>query len=436
MKRITWIVLGCVSLATAHAASFDCSHPSTKIQKTICGDAELSRLDEEMDAAYMAALADEKHADAISRFQERWVAQRNGCINVGCVKESVKDLYDLQLSFLKLPVVTTPAAKLVPARSSYTATLLANGQVLIAGGSGTNGGFTANLDSAELYDPATGKFTSTGKMTQPRSWHTAVLLADGQVLLAGGTTNALGGSKDVRSAELYDPASGTFSPTGSFSAGTIHCSATLLADGKVLFIGRKKNNDPSVEVYDPATGRFNAAGDPVNTWCDSTATPLPNGKVLITGELGAALYDPGTGKFRATGPMVADRTDPAAALLPNGKVLVTGGTAGGHRLASAELYDPETGQFSRTGDMKTARWGHSTVPLPTGKVLVARGYWTDPMIYPSLELYDPANGTFSFVGRFSECYSCTAVPLKDGRVLFLGDGSAEIYDPAAGEPQN
>lgn len=432
MKHIAWTVFSLVSLAPAHGASFDCNQASTKVTQTICADAELSRLDEELDTAYLAALSDKKHADAISDFQELWVHHRNDCIEVGCVRESLKKLYDLQLSFLKFPVVTTPTGKLITARSGYTATLLADGKVLVAGGSGEIGDTAANLDSAELYDPATGRFTTTGKMSQPRSSHTAVLLANGKVLLAGGRTNGLGDWKDIQSAELYDPVSGTFSRTGSFRAGTTNCSATLLANGKVLFIGQRSNWDSTSEIYDPATGRFTATRKPINTWCGSTTTLLQSGKVLITGDLGTALYDPASGKFSATGPLSDSRSSPAAALLPDGKVLVTGGVSGPDSLASAELYDPATGTFSRTGSMTVSRWGHSSIPLRSGNVLIARGYWINPMIYPSLELYYPATGEFRSIGRFSDCYECKAVPLKDGRVLFLGDGSAEIYNPASG----
>ena len=429
MKLVAWMTLGLLMLAPAFAADTEQSKTPDRILRFITGDAELARLDEELNAAYNASLTDEKHADALKRFQQLWLKERNRSL----IAESVKKISELQLSFLKLRIVTTPVSNLLAERGGYTATLLANGKVLIAGGFGDRGNGVVNLDSAELFDPATGHFTATGNLTIARSRHTAVLLPNGKVLLAGGETNGNPDWKKVHSAEIYDPASGTFSSTGSFKINTINCSATLLANGKVLFIGQKQNEseDSTAEIYYPASGRFTATGKPVNTWCGSTTTLLSNGEVLVVGDDGAALYDPSRGRFTATGPMLTHRSSPAAALLQNGKVLVTGGISGPDLVVSAELYDPATGTFSRTGDVKTARWGHSSFLLPTGKVLIARGYWIDPMIYPSLELYDPGTGEFSSAGRFSECYECRAIQLKDGKVLFLGKGSAEIYDPTS-----
>jgi hypothetical protein len=220
-----------------------------------------------------------------------------------------------------------------------TATLLANGKVLIAGGydNGTN-----PVSSAELYEPSSSTFSPTGSMSTARDAATATLLANGKVLIAGGGDNA---------AELYGPASGTFSPTGSMSTDRYYATATLLANGKVLIAGGYNGNNgtnsvSSAELYDPASGTFSPTGSMSTPRDDATATLLANGKVLIAGGYyniypgynpvsSAELYDPASGTFSPTGSMSKARDDATATLLANGKVLIAGGGD-----VSAELYSP------------------------------------------------------------------------------------------------
>jgi galactose oxidase-like protein len=257
-------------------------------------------------------------------------------------------------------------------RQFHTATLLSNGKVLIAGGLG-NGPETI-WASAELYDPASGSFTPTGDMTTPRANHTATLLPNGKVLIAGGSPQA--------SAELYDPASGTFSATGAPS--NFHQTATLLNNGKVLVAGGPMQ---TAELYDPSTGTFSATGDMTEPGAD-TATLLTSGKVLITRstqyfeESHADLYDPAAGTFTRTGDIIV--TDaaqfpntipgqgPSAILLTNGRVLIAGGAQGDFWATGAQLYDPATGAFGITGKL-TAGIGYwqAAALLPEGKVLIA-----------------------------------------------------------------
>ena len=135
------------------------------------------------------------------------------------------------------------------ARHAHTATLLPNGKVLVAGGQGSSG----FVSSAELYDPATGTWTVTGALGNARMGHTATLLANGKVLVAGG-----GGGGYLASAELYDPAAGTWTATGALSTARDYHTATLLPNGKVLVAGGYNSTSPyylsSVELYDPADG--------------------------------------------------------------------------------------------------------------------------------------------------------------------------------------
>ncbi len=167
--------------------------------------------------------------------------------------------------------------------TGQTATLLQTGKVLIVGG-------TANPSGAWLYDPATGTLTATGSLNTPRQNHTATLLPDGRVLIAGGWVNAPFTYPVLNSAELYDPASGTFTPTGNMNAARAYQSAVLLQNGKVLLAGGTSNSQSysplaSAELYDPATGRFTAIADMHDTRMDFGMTLLNDGRVLITGGL-------------------------------------------------------------------------------------------------------------------------------------------------------
>jgi hypothetical protein len=142
----------------------------------------------------------------------------------------------------------------------HSATSLANGSVLIAGGPGGVSNALTALLVPQLYDPASGQFTTTGSMSATRYNHTATLLADGKVLIAGGDGSS---GETLDSAELYDPATGRFSLTGSMITGRSQHTATLLADGKVLIAGGFGSSGDALaaaELYDPASGRFSLTG--------------------------------------------------------------------------------------------------------------------------------------------------------------------------------
>jgi hypothetical protein len=284
------------------------------------------------------------------------------------------------------------------ARFSHTATLLGNGKVLITGGMEKNGVW---LDSAELYNPASGRFTTVGKMSTRRAGATATLLANGKVLVAGGND---GSGKSLASAELYDPVSNSFSATGNLNVPRGHAIAILLKTGKVLIAGG------------------NAAGDD---------------EELASAEI----YDPETGRFIPTGSMHRPRSAFTAVSLKDGRVLVAGGLSGGqypyHKVeATAEIYDPQTGRFAATGNMSVPRYKQGAALLPDGKVLVAGGSNEDgrQSIYSSTEIFDPQNGTFlpgprMKFPRFKLLSGVVA--LNDGRILLAGGAEQpEIYDPA------
>jgi hypothetical protein len=332
-------------------------------------------------------------------------------------------------------------------RSSFTATLLNNGKVLVAGG---------GPSSAELYDPMTGIFTITGSMTTAVDNATATLLNNGKVLIAGGSNAST--SATVATAELYDPTSETFAATGNMSISRQHHTATLLNNGMVLIAGGDYITGPAnapvdqvvatAELYDPTSGTFTATGNMTDARTFHTATPLNNGKVLVAGgadSIGAGnvpnavatadLYDPAKGIFSATGSMTTSRERHSANQLSNGNVLIAAG-ANQADLASAELYNPVTGTFTVTGSMATARIDHTATLLNNGMVLVAGGAPPPPFATSDAEVYAPATGVFFETGLLkTPRYLAAAALLNNGNVLVAGgvnlNGgliSAELYE--------
>jgi len=318
------------------------------------------------------------------------------------------------------------------ARSQHTATLLENGKVLVAGGRAGGASITG---SAEIYDPATGTWSPTGSLNTPRADHIAVKLPNGKVLVAGGIiTNPT--ARSLTSAELYNPQTGTWSLTGDMSTPRQNPGAVLLQNGKVLlaagFIQPGATFIRSAEVYDPATGQWSPAGALNSDHGDAlsaTLTLLPNGKALITGGLDQVgttnrceLYDPAANTWTPTGDLPAARYSHAANLLPNGKVLVSGGR-GGTYIAESELYDPATGQWSASGNIGTLRALHTATLLPNGKVLIAGGQFGSLVQIKSAELYDPATGTWMPTADLNQARDHhTATLLPNGKVLVAGGG--------------
>lgn len=343
------------------------------------------------------------------------------------------------------------------ARAGHAATLLSDGKVLVAGGAGT---------SAELYDPATGKWTLTGTLGVPRSDPAATLLNNGQVLVVGGdrgesSAQSLG---LLGTCELYDPATGTWSKTGSLNTPRDGFTATALPNGEVLVAGGDDDADnalDSAEIYDPIKGTWRYTGSFGGARFFHAATRLADGKVLIVGGSnddtilsaigGATVYDPVTGTWSGVGGLYTPRAQSTATLLANGDVLVAGGFESLYNTqptfphvssALADLFDP-IAHWSATAPMNARRYGHGATLLTSGDVLVTGGYDLNLKAeLASTELYDPATETWRTAASMRDARIFhTATLLADGRVLVVGGysgygsavallASAEILQPA------
>ncbi|MFN8620853.1 MAG: kelch repeat-containing protein [Chloroflexota bacterium] len=331
--------------------------------------------------------------------------------------------------------------------------VLDDGRVLVAGGG-------QEIAQSAVYDPTTDTWSDPIPMAAMHPGATATRLLDGRILVAGGRDGLLG--RGLAAASLFDPTTDTFVPTGSMTQARERHTATLLEDGRVLIVGGEDVRDGTVaglgtaELYDPSTGTFSPTRTLAGPRAGHTATRLEDGSVLVVGgyvpagdgpspTLAAAeRYDPDSGMFRATGSLGTPRADQAATLLPDGRVLVVGGVteagaSGRHRgeLASAELYDPTSGTFTMSrGSLVTERSFLALTTLPDGTVLVTGG--TNGAGEPrTAERYIPAADAFVPAGRAASAHELGAAPLLlDGRV-FLPEagawpaGGPELYDPDA-----
>jgi uncharacterized protein YjdB len=321
----------------------------------------------------------------------------------------------------------TGSSKGVITKASHTATLLANGKVLITGGDFYDGGMPTN--TTYIYDQSINLFTAAAPMLDARKNHAAVLLSNGNVFVVGGTYTTTGDNY----AEIYNTNANTWSSVAQ-SPLQIHdgCTATLLQDGKVLVVGTPSG----AEVYDPDKNTWVSTGKMVNSMRNyHTATLLPNGKVLVAGGVTlcsravgsylntAEIYDPDTNAWAATNTMSTSRFSHTATLLSSGKVLVAGGMNGA-ALKVAEVYDPDKNIWTTIASMNDARFSHTATLLPSGKILVAGGAIgsaTNQGAIISSEMYDPNANAWTKIGDMSERrMSHTATLFPNGKVLLVG----------------
>jgi Kelch motif/Galactose oxidase, central domain len=345
-----------------------------------------------------------------------------------------------------------------------SAVLLDSGRVLVAGGAD---GASAALAQTAVYDPAAGTWKPGGTLHAPRRLHTMTRLADGTVLAAGGLGGSSATGPGLAAAELFDPATGAWTATGKMTEPRWGHSAALLPDGSVLVaggtavrFGQTTKALRSAERYDPDTGKWTAVADMTDARSDHTAVPLTGGAVLVCGGTAPAgtaddpalafceLYDSDTGTWTPTGSLLHGRRHHQATLLSATTVLITGGTAPGaggdgpfdpFSQRTAERYDLSTGTWTAVRDMPSGRAFHRAVPLDDGKVLVIGGTASDrdEAGYRSAVVFDAsANRWTAAAGLDNGRWAFAAAVLPDGRVLVAGGvvrSGLAAADPAVTE---
>ena len=369
---------------------------------------------------------------------------------------------------LQTPWVVTHATSPIP--FSGTTTKLLDGRYLITG-QNSGMGTSSISGSASLFDPIKGVFTPIGNLRYPRSHHTATLLENGKVLIAGGcqfnlSISFLFCSTAIPQTEIYDPATGMFTVGPNLQAPRLDHSATLLNTGQVLIVGGFSHAAPyplgirSTELYDPdldVSGRIIRIAGSTQRHGKHTATKLLDGRVLVIDGAPVPLdppapgrrtssteiFNPVTGMWTAvSGELSVRRNSHTATLLTNGEVLVTGGkeTISNMLTPRAEIFNPNTGRFRTVGDLLRPRTGHTATVVADGSVWVVGGettddYWTyrrDDWFRTSIvERYNPSSGTFSFhsvTARARDAFNF-AFPLGSGLALI---GREIVYEPLTG----
>lgn len=351
------------------------------------------------------------------------------------------------------PAVVDPSwettGEMMVARSEYTASLLSNGRVLVAGGLYASSSY---LKSAELYDPSSGVWASTGSMADFRAFHSATLLDAKRVWVAGGyyftaSGGPFGTSYFWHSAEVYDADSGQWSHAGLMATGRYGHRGVRLQDGRVIVLGGRydANSLSSAEIYDPVSKKFSSAGDMTTRREEPEALLLPDGRVFIVGgynrntnptQLSSAeIYDPSNGSFTTAASIAGARAGHRAALLLDGRVLVHGGYNGTSYLGSGAIYDPIANQWASISST-TARSVFSLTLLGNGKALAVGGFG-DSGSLKLAQLYDPVTNGWQDVDSLTHARGYhTATRLLSGDVLVAGGrnaastylSSSEIYE--------
>lgn len=369
------------------------------------------------------------------------------------VRSGAVRLSPIVVSPVRSPIWVPAGSMITPRAGGQSVTLLDEGMVLAAGGYDGS----ELLTSAELFDPSTLKWTPTGNLGQARSGHTATLLGDGRVLVTGGNDDPYNNGNPLRTAELFDPATGLWTAAELMIQARSQQTATLLQDGRVLVVGGADTGGwlDSAELFDPATNTWTETDSLAQARGDQTATLLQDGRVLVVGGVvgkgsccrplsSAELFDPRTGTWTSTEDMVELRGGSTATLLLDGRVLVLG-EINGPGLTSGELYDPATGSWSPTRNMIDHMINLTATLLVDGRVLVAAGTADHPpgsfTGLSAVEIYQPTTGSWSLAPDMhaSRGEGQVAIRLADGRVLLVGGlaepgvlsaPAAEVYDPA------
>ena len=322
----------------------------------------------------------------------------------------------------------------ITGRYSHTATLLNDGRVLFVGGwKGTDATTYANC---EIYNPATGTWSSTGSLLlTPRKQHTATLLDDGRVLVVGGRST----TATLSTCEIYNPISGTWSSAASITGTRRWHTATLLNDGRVLVAGgNASNGDPvaTCQLYNPITNTWSAAGSMPVTRDKHAAVKLNDGRVIVIsgGLMGAVytatcnIYNPSTNTWAVTGSISGSRLWPRAVLLDDGDVLMTGGyAASGGASNSCQRFSLSAGTWTTMASSTFTRQEHDMVNLGDGRIFIDGGSANN-----SSEIYDVDKNQWYLAGTNSSArYGLSATLLQSGDVLVAGGAesilSTDVY---------
>jgi N-acetylneuraminic acid mutarotase len=344
------------------------------------------------------------------------------------------------------------------ARWGAASVVLPDGRVMVIGGATGSSSNNATA-SVVIFDPKTSQWTAATSMLQARAYPMAVELADGSILVAGGSRNG----QPLDTVERYNPTNGTWVATGRLNLPRTQGTLTLLADGRVLAAGGGVEAAPdwistaSTEVYDPNTGRWSMAAPMSVARAIHTATLLQDGEVLVTGgattyhgssgsvTARAEIFDPRSGRWRQVAPLPKPLYVHSAALMPDGHVLVAGGwwstSNSDPSHGGVYIYDPDSDTWMATGSLVTPRAQFNLVALPDGRFLAIDG--VDPAYHTlaTSEIYDPSTGAWSTTGKLAVATMWPAVGLlPDGRVFIAGGALdalaghvtavSEIYTPA------
>ncbi len=346
------------------------------------------------------------------------------------------------------PATLKTGPKMTIAREGQAAVRLADGRVLIVGGTvpfvgkcGMACGSPATA-SVEIYDPSTGKFSHNGSLAEPRTDEQALLLNDGRVLVAGGN-GQYGGS--LTTIEIYDPGRGTsvvVTPPADMGDLPTYPTVVLLADGRALIAGGSYTNDASTTnstlIFDPVSGGFSYGPAMAYPRQGATATLLDDGRVLMAGgdyyegfygfaQSNAELIDPSRPLTQS--PLLMSYDPATSTLLSDGRVLIVGGNpyqSGASCITpvAPQLLDPRTESFTPVGPMTTPRTGSTAISIPDGRVLFFGGVDASCVALRTVEAFDPESGTFRVIASaFPKISGFSATLLGDGRILIVGGGN-------------
>jgi hypothetical protein len=330
-------------------------------------------------------------------------------------------------------------ADLTVARVGHTATVLADGRVLVIGGANAVIGVVA---SVEIYDPATENWEPADDITTIRVGHTATLLSDGRVLVLGGVGSD--GGTPVTEAEFFDPTSGTWSSAGIVLTPRLGHTSTLLEDGRVLVVGEDNLYEPYAELFDPQTGKWLQAGSPAGPRFRHTATLLSDGRVLVAGGVLKAdgeptgsveIFDPATDTWSTAASLGEPRSRHSAVAIGDGRVMVSSGASTnddgpGGELASTEIFNPATGEWTTMTLACDARYSHSGSLIADwgdGQVVLIGGQGEKEAANTVIS-YDPTRNSWSqATGLGLVRVGAAILPMTDGSLMIAGGSLRSSY---------